>query len=114
MSLNPGKLNRRVTLQVYEGTTSATGGVVESWVMWRNRIPCERVEHTGRAFRAAGVGHAEVSHVLRIRYVKDFDPVARRFRALFDNAQHDVVAVLEEGNREAQLLTLVRTEGAPQ
>lgn len=75
-SLNPGRLDRRITLRSPVETRSSSGDVLKGWAdlatVWAQRLPAR-----GREFAAAAGRWAETTDVFRIRHRSDLDARCR-------------------------------------
>lgn len=109
-SVNPARLDRRITLQYSLPTRNAMGESVAGWVeaatVWAGWLKRE-----SREFIAAQTRNAETTGVLRIRHRTD---VAATWRIV---AGDDVFEVLgdpiEEGRREYLLLSVRALNQSP-
>ena len=108
--MNPGKLDRRITLQSRTDTRGTSGSAVESWSDLPT-ISAERVKTDAREFRAAAARHAEITELFRIRYRAGITSGGNR--VVFEGRSHDILGIIEEGRRESQLVSCRYTEGAP-
>lgn len=71
VNYNPGRLDRRVSLQTKVESRDAAGGVVETWSDLAANVPAEKnPPRTGRLY-AAEQKIAESNTVFRIRYRTD-------------------------------------------
>lgn len=107
--MNPGELDKRVTLQQLVEGKDATGALTRNWV---NVIPGSdgklwaRVrDMTGRQFIAAGAKQNEVTTEIRIRLRAG---IVASMRVLHHDKIYDIQAVLE---RDQRWLDLMCTEG---
>jgi SPP1 family predicted phage head-tail adaptor len=107
--MNPGELNKRVTLQRHVQSKDASGALVMVWV---NVIPAgdgklwARVrDMTGRQFVAASATQNSVTTEIRIRLR---DGVHAKMRVLHRQEIYDIEAVLE---RDDRWLDLMCTQG---
>lgn len=96
-SLNPGKLDRRITLRYAVIARNARGEAVKGWtdgdVVWGGRAPSQ-----GREFFSSGAAWSDVSDVLRLRYRSD---VTAAWRVLMGGRIYEVVSEpVEIGRRE--------------
>lgn len=65
--MNPGELDRRITVQAYSETRDANGGVVPVWTDTSPRIWAKRVDRGGREFRTSNQLSAATGSVFTIR-----------------------------------------------
>lgn len=105
---NPGKFDRRVTLQSLAVTRGAAGGVVKTYTDLATRW-AEKVDTSGREFRTAGSLREETTAAFRIRYLAG---LTTQHRLVFETRPHDILEVKEEGRREFQLIQARYTEAA--
>jgi len=106
--MNPGKLDRRITLQSLEVARGNAGGVSESWTEV-DTVWAEKVEQSTREFRSAVALRSEVNRMFRIRYRTD---ITAKHRVLFDGRIHEIVGdPTEENFKEFLLLACNYTEG---
>jgi SPP1 family predicted phage head-tail adaptor len=107
MPLNPGRLDRRITLQSSAATRDGAGGNVLTWsevaTVW-----AQEVSTTGREFRAAGALRAETTIAFRIRYLNTAAPA---MRISYNGKLYDILSVVEEGRRESQLIQAATATG---
>lgn len=98
--MNPGKLDRRITIQARTTTRGASGGVVVSFAddatVW-----AQKVDSNGREMQAAGALRAEAELVLRIRYRST---LTTQHRIYYGGQYYDILQINEEGRRASQLL----------
>lgn len=89
--MNPGKLDKRITIEHEGGYWDDDGVWVEGWTefatVWAAREPL-----TGREFFAAAFTHAEFSLRFRIRYRKD---ITTLMRIVCDGRIYEIYAVLD-------------------
>jgi SPP1 family predicted phage head-tail adaptor len=107
--VNPGQLDRLVTVRYPLHTRSETGHAIESWVTgavqsWGKWLPT-----TGREFIAAGAKYAEQTGMLRLRYRSD---IAETWRVIIEGITYDILAVLEVGRREFLDLSVKRSRSS--
>ena len=109
MSLEAGRLDRRITIQVKTVTPDATGQRIESWsdlaTVWAEVKPLG-----GREFFAARQISAEQTTRFRIRYRADITREMRLIYPVPDGDTYDIQSAEEDrrfGRREALLITAV-------
>lgn len=97
--MNPGRLDRYVSLRRLDTTLDAIGGVVEAWthVAW---VWAEKLPEKGREFIAAQARVAEASAVFRIRYRSD---IAETWRIFCEEVGYQVAAPPVEVGRRSSL-----------
>lgn len=100
--MNPGKMDRRLTVQVRTMTKDAAGGRVETWA---DAFDCwgEVVRHTAREGIAADADRAQEERQFRIRYKSGI--ASGTHRVLYQLQFFDITGITEEGRRDRLLLT---------
>lgn len=102
MSLNPGRLRHRVTIQALTRTPDTGGGYTETWsdtaTVWAAVEPLAGTER----LRAMQVSPT-LSHRIRMRYRAD---VSSAQRLVYNGRAFDITSVVDvdERHRELQLL----------
>lgn len=101
MSGNPGKMDRRVTIQARTLTRGTDGSRVETWV---DSFDCwaEIVVHRGKESVVADADKPQDQRQFRIRYKSGL--AAGTHRLLYQLKFYDIVAVTEEGRQDRLLL----------
>jgi SPP1 family predicted phage head-tail adaptor len=98
---NPGKLNRRLTVQSRTFTRDATGGVVETWAdaypVW-----AELVNHSQDEKLVSDADRNIDTKQFRIRYKTGL--ASGSHRVLYQLKFYDIESVTEEGIRDRLLL----------
>lgn len=100
MPVNAGRLDRRITIQSLATTRGTSGGVAKTYTD-EATIWAEKVETTGREFRAAGSLRAETTIAFRIRYRSS---LTEQHRIYFGGKYYDILQINEEGRQESQLI----------
>ncbi len=108
MPINPGRLDRKVTIQTRTTTVGASGGVALTYATDAT-VPAQKIETTGRESRSAGALRAETDLALRIRYRSTLTELHRLY---FEGRHYDILSITEEGRRESQVVQGRFTEGA--
>jgi SPP1 family predicted phage head-tail adaptor len=107
--MNPGNLDRQVTIQSAATTRDASGGVVLTWsdvvTVWGHKA-----EQGGREFRSAGTVHAEATVLITIRY---YAPLTTDHRLTVEGRTLDILAINEIGRRTHQLCQCRYTQITP-
>lgn len=108
MAGNPGRLNRRLTVEVRTKTTDAAGGRVESWATafkaWAEQLKASQAEKVlGDSDRAEDERH------FRIRWRDDID--ARTHRIAYGGAKFNITGMTEEGIKDHLILSCRNVEG---
>jgi SPP1 family predicted phage head-tail adaptor len=94
--MNPGALDRQITLQAKVATRDSFGGAAERWID-RGDVWAQRLDQGGGEFRRAGVVNSEVTTIFRLRYNPNLTPA---MRILHEGALFDIVSINEgEGRR---------------
>lgn len=95
--IQPGKLDRQVTLLQRTVTRDAAGAAVESWqgvaLLWAHVK-----ETTAREFFASDHKASEVSRVFVVRYRDGIN--SANHRVLYRGESHDIDSVVEVGRRD--------------
>lgn len=103
--MNPGLLDRYVSLRRLDISLDAIGGVVESWThvswVWAQKLP-----EKGREFISAQARVAEAAAVFRIRYRSD---IAATWRIFSEGVGYQVAAPPVEVGRRSFLDLIVRS-----
>ncbi|MFT9848514.1 phage head closure protein [Aneurinibacillus sp. REN35] len=100
--MNPGKLNKRITLQRFEKTKDSEGIVTEAWndvaTVWASAEPLR-----GREYFAAAAVNQENIVRFRIRYRPG---VTSEMRVVYGGRLFDIKSVIDvnERHRELQLM----------
>ena len=104
--MNPGKLNRRIVLQVRTVSKDATGSRVETWAdsatVW-----AELVKQTGNESTPADSERFTDSRQFRIRH-RSLDPA--NYRILYQSKFFDITGITEEGVKTTMVLDAVATQ----
>lgn len=100
--MNPGKLNRRITVQSRTLTRDATGGKVEAWTtlkqLWAEQLNQKQIEST------LGGSERNVEDVhFRIRYYPSL--ASGTNRVTYNSRTFDIVGITEEGIRTSLILS---------
>ena len=99
---NPGKMDRRITVQVRTYSRDATGGRVESWAdsfdCWAELVSTKSAEKI-----TAGADRAIGDKTFRIRYKAGL--ASGTHRVLYQLKFHDILGIDEEGRSNTLLLT---------
>ncbi len=104
--MNPGKLDRYVTLQSLATAPDSAGEAVETWTLLAT-VWAMRRELGGRElFRATQPLQPEADVVFTIRHRGDV--AATTTRLVEDSVTYDIIAVAEVGRREFLDLTAKR------
>lgn len=103
--MNPGLLDRYVSLRRIDTTIDAIGGVVQSWAhaafVWGRMLPAN-----GREFVAAQARVAEAAGVMRIRYQSD---VRETWRIFCEGVTYEVAAPPVEVGRRSFLDLILKS-----
>lgn len=97
--MNPGKLNKRITLQRFEKIKDSEGIVTEAWndvaTVWASAEPLR-----GREYFAAAAVNRENTVRFRIRYKPD---VSSDMRIKYDGRFFDIQSVIDVNERHKEL-----------
>ena len=99
--IDPGKLRDRVTIQRASESRNALGETVLTWTDYTERwASVDGV--SSREALAAGQSQVEMSHRVRLRYVKG---LTQSMRIMWRGRKLEIVSLLEHGHRsEHELL----------
>lgn len=102
--MRAGQLGRhRIDIQQpVEGTADAAGEIPITWSAYASSVPVEITPQGGREFVQAAQVQAEMTHLLRIRYLAG---VTSAMRVMFGTRKLYILAVtnVDERNRETLL-----------
>jgi SPP1 family predicted phage head-tail adaptor len=104
--MNPGKLNRRIILQVRTLTKDATGSRVQTWAdlapVW-----AEQVKQTGKEASSADAENHQDTRQFRIRHraINEQD-----HRILYQSKFFNITGIIEEGIKTTLLLDVSATK----
>jgi SPP1 family predicted phage head-tail adaptor len=106
-----GSLKRRITIQKRPVNQTASGGIAENWAnvgtFWASikALPTKKPE----PFKAEQFT-SEVTHDVRVRYSSLSKVITPAMRIKFGSRYFDIqaVVIIEEENRELQLIALER------
>jgi SPP1 family predicted phage head-tail adaptor len=99
---NPGKMDRRLQVQVRTYTRDATGGRIETWAD-SYKVWAELVKSTSKESIASGADRAMGDKVFRIRYRTDI--ASGTHRILYQLKFYDITGIDEEGRKDRLLVT---------
>lgn len=109
MTLNPGKLRHRVTIQRKEQTRDSGGGYIEEWVdqetVWAEVKPLQ-----GRRLIEAQAVNAELSHEVTMRYRLGMLQVAKN-RLLYHGRIFEIDSVINIDERKHLLMLTCKEVG---
>lgn len=88
--MNPGQLDRLITVQALTETRDAGGGVVSAWTSLSPKIWAKRVDRGGREFRTSAALTAEVTSMFTLY---TYPGLTTKHRFLDDGVTYDLVAV---------------------
>lgn len=105
--MNPGRMNRRLTIQVLTASTDAAGGKVESWA---DSFDCwaELVTHRGSEGQQADAERAVDRKQFRIRYFSGIAPESHR--VLYQLKFYNITGIAEEGIKNRLVLDCHATQ----
>ena len=100
--MNPGKMDRRVTIQARTLTKDAAGGRVETWAdafdCWAEIVTSKATESV-----TADADRASEDRQFRIRHKSGI--ASGTHRLLYQLRFYDITGIIEEGRRDRLLLT---------
>jgi SPP1 family predicted phage head-tail adaptor len=115
--MNPGLLDRRLSLLQRAVTADGAGSPVETWsdagILWG-----QRVEVRGNEAQSSGANRSTVAASYRVRYRSDLAAAdaSGKFRVHTDGRDHDILSALEDASqprRSYMLLSLSYVQGEP-
>lgn len=100
--MNPGKLDRRVTIQARTYAADGTGGRTETW---EDTFDCwaEALAQKPTEIMAAGADRAADERQFRIRYKARL--TSGNHRVVYQGAYYNILGITEEGRQDMLLLT---------
>jgi SPP1 family predicted phage head-tail adaptor len=105
--MNPGKLNRRIVIQVRTLTKDSTGGRIQTWTdsatVW-----AEIVLQRGTSSIIADAERIQDTRQFRIRHRAI---AAETNRILYQSKFYDITGITEEGIKNTMILDTVATKG---
>ncbi len=104
--MNPGKLDRRIVLQVRTVSKDAAGGRVETWADSAT-ICAELVRASGNEATKADSDRYQTAQQFRIRY-RAINPADHRI--LYKSRFYDIQSVTEEGRQTTLILDTTATQ----
>ena len=101
--MQSGKLGRhRVDIQQpVEGTPDAAGEIPITWGTYASSVPVEIMPQGGREYYQAKQVQAEMTHLLKIRYLSG---VTSEMRALFGTRELHILDVVNVDERSREML----------
>lgn len=100
--MNPGKMDRRLTVQVRALTKDGAGGRVQTWTD-SYKVWGEIVKHKGNEGMMADADRRTDEVQFRIRYRRDI--ASDTHRILYQLKFYDITGIEEEGRQDRLLLT---------
>jgi SPP1 family predicted phage head-tail adaptor len=107
MPIDPGKLDRKITIQQRTTTRETDGSVAVAYSTFKT-VNAQKVQTGGGEARRAGAVRADTTLILRIRYIA---ALTTQHRVLFESKHYDITEISEEGRREFQLIQSRSVEG---
>lgn len=106
--MNPGRMNRRLTIQVLTASTDAAGGRTETWA---DAFDCwgELVSHKASEPVEANAERTVDRKSFRIRYYAGLAPETHRI--LYQLKFYNITGISEEGIKDRILLDCHATQG---
>lgn len=105
--MNPGKLNRRLTIQVRTLTKDATGSSVETWVDQSPKAWAEAVKQSGKEATIADADRNQDARQWRIWHR---ELTTGNHRISYKSRVYDITGITEEGIKTTILLDTVATQ----
>lgn len=101
--MRAGRLGRhRVDIeQPVEGTADAAGEIPITWSVYASSVPVEILPQGGREFYQAAQVQAEMTHLLKLRYLPG---VTSKMRALFGTRELNILDVQNVDERGREML----------
>lgn len=115
--MNPGQLDRRLTLLTRTVATDAAGAPVDTWLengfVWAQRLPA-----VGGESVLSGANRSTVAASYRVRYRADLAAAdaTGKIRIRTDGRDYDLLSALEDDKqprRAFMILALAYTQGEP-
>lgn len=102
--MDPGVLNRQITIQQYTATRDSYGGEVQTWADLAT-VWAKKAHRTSREFFAAQKTNAETTDMFIIRFRSG---ITTKMRVTFDGKTYDISGADDpDGNRrELQILCI--------
>ena len=104
--MNPGKLNRRIILQVRTLTKDATGSRVQTWAdltpLW-----AEQIKQTGKESSLADSDNSQDTRQFRIRYRNISE---QNHRIFYQSKFFNITGITEEGIKTTLIIDAVATK----
>jgi SPP1 family predicted phage head-tail adaptor len=98
--MNPGELNRKITLQKVSISQDSELNTVETWYdivdVWANCLP-----KGGREFYRLQTMNNEITKIFKIRYMKNIDP---RNRIKFRCRYFEIIDIINVDEKNEELL----------
>jgi SPP1 family predicted phage head-tail adaptor len=94
---NPGRMDRRITVQSFTTTQNAIGEPEKTWTALYTDISAEVAQVGGREYFSADQRVAEADCRFYIRYRGD---ITEQMRIVYDGKTYDIKHIREIGRRE--------------
>lgn len=116
--MNPGTLDRRITLLTRTVVVDSAGAPVETWAISRPPLWAGRVANSGNESQQAGTTRATNGETLRIRWLETLNTPAApgTYRVRHNGRDWNLGAAIEDTSqprRTYMLLSLSFTQGEP-
>ena len=102
--MDPGVLNRQITIQQYTVTRDSYGGEVQAWAdlvtVW-----AQKAHRASREFFAAQKVNAETTDMFIVRFRSG---VTAKMRVTFDGKTYDIIGADDPDGRKRELQLLCR------
>ena len=103
--MRAGKLRHRITIQRRTQTPDGFGGPVDTWTDFAVSVPASVETLSGRELVAAQAQHAEATVQFGMRYLAGVDTT---MRIVYAGLNHDIVSVIDVGERRRELQVLTK------
>jgi len=97
-----GHMRESIAIQAGTPTTATDGEVTNTWATITNgTLRAEKIEERGSESWDAMQIFGTETRVFRVRYKSG---ITRKHRVLWNSVQHDIVEIVDPGNRHRELL----------
>jgi len=108
--MNPGKLNRRLTIQHRTTSKDAVGGKVDTWATFRT-VSAEMVTQRGGTSIVTSADRVTHNTQWRIRHIEGFNE--QDFRLVYQGRYYDINLIEPIGIKTEMLLSTTQTQAIP-
>jgi SPP1 family predicted phage head-tail adaptor len=103
--MNPGELNKIITIQSRASTTDAFGGTIYTWstfaTVWAKVSPLK-----GREMIAAQAAQSEVTTRIKTRWISG---VTTGMRIVYDGQNFDIISAIDPNEAHEELQIMAKT-----